>query len=204
MRKNCRDFGVPLFDLGEVRAGHRSRHRPRARPVAARHDDRLRRQPHCDPRRVRRAGLRHRHQRSRARAGDAMPVAGAAEDDGSPRRRQARSRASPPRTSFSASSGASRTDGGTGHVIEYRGTAIEALSMEERMTVCNMSIEGGARAGMIARRSQDRRLPARPPISAERCGIRSARRAMADATHRRGREVRSQHQLRRRRHSPRK
>ncbi len=42
------------------------------------------------------------------------------------------------------------TDGGTGYVIEYRGSAIEALSMEERMTVCNMSIEGGARAGMIA------------------------------------------------------
>jgi len=40
--------------------------------------------------------------------------------------------------------------GGTGHVIEYRGTAIEALSMEERMTICNMSIEAGARAGMIA------------------------------------------------------
>ena len=40
--------------------------------------------------------------------------------------------------------------GGTGHVIEYRGTAIEALSMEERMTVCNMSIEAGARAGLIA------------------------------------------------------
>jgi len=40
--------------------------------------------------------------------------------------------------------------GGTGHVIEYRGPAIEALSMEERMTVCNMSIEAGARAGMIA------------------------------------------------------
>lgn len=40
--------------------------------------------------------------------------------------------------------------GGTGHVIEYRGAAIEALSMDERMTVCNMSIEGGARAGMIA------------------------------------------------------
>jgi len=41
-------------------------------------------------------------------------------------------------------------DGGTGHVIEYRGKAIEALSMEERMTVCNMSIEAGARAGLIA------------------------------------------------------
>ncbi len=42
------------------------------------------------------------------------------------------------------------TAGGTGHVIEYRGSAIEALSMEGRMTVCNMSIEAGARAGMIA------------------------------------------------------
>jgi 3-isopropylmalate/(R)-2-methylmalate dehydratase large subunit len=42
------------------------------------------------------------------------------------------------------------TAGGTGHVIEYAGEAIRALSMEGRMTVCNMSIEGGARAGMIA------------------------------------------------------
>jgi 3-isopropylmalate/(R)-2-methylmalate dehydratase large subunit len=40
--------------------------------------------------------------------------------------------------------------GGTGHVLEYRGAAIDALSMEQRMTVCNMSIEAGARAGMIA------------------------------------------------------
>jgi 3-isopropylmalate/(R)-2-methylmalate dehydratase large subunit len=40
--------------------------------------------------------------------------------------------------------------GGTGYVFEYRGEAIRALSMEERMTICNMSIEGGARAGMIA------------------------------------------------------
>ncbi len=42
------------------------------------------------------------------------------------------------------------TAGGTGHVIEYAGEAIEALSMEGRMTVCNMSIEAGARAGLIA------------------------------------------------------
>jgi 3-isopropylmalate/(R)-2-methylmalate dehydratase large subunit len=42
------------------------------------------------------------------------------------------------------------TSGGVGHVIEYRGSAIEALSMEGRMTICNMSIEGGARAGMVA------------------------------------------------------
>ena len=40
--------------------------------------------------------------------------------------------------------------GGNGHVIEYRGAAIRALSMDERMTVCNMTIEAGARAGMIA------------------------------------------------------
>ena len=42
------------------------------------------------------------------------------------------------------------TAGGTGYVIEYAGEAIEILSMEGRMTVCNMSIEGGARAGLIA------------------------------------------------------
>ncbi|MEO8977043.1 MAG: 3-isopropylmalate dehydratase large subunit [Casimicrobiaceae bacterium] len=41
-------------------------------------------------------------------------------------------------------------NGGTGHVLEFRGSTIEALSMEERMTVCNMSIEAGARAGLIA------------------------------------------------------
>jgi len=42
------------------------------------------------------------------------------------------------------------TDGAAGHVVEYAGPAIEALSMEGRMTVCNMTIEGGGRAGMIA------------------------------------------------------
>jgi 3-isopropylmalate/(R)-2-methylmalate dehydratase large subunit len=42
------------------------------------------------------------------------------------------------------------TGGGTGHVIEFAGDAIMALSMEGRMTVCNMTIEGGARAGLIA------------------------------------------------------
>ena len=41
-------------------------------------------------------------------------------------------------------------DGGTGHVFEFVGTTIASLSMDERMTICNMSIEGGARAGMVA------------------------------------------------------
>jgi 3-isopropylmalate/(R)-2-methylmalate dehydratase large subunit len=42
------------------------------------------------------------------------------------------------------------TDGGNGHVVEYRGSTIRGLSMEGRMTICNMSIEAGARAGLIA------------------------------------------------------
>ena len=42
------------------------------------------------------------------------------------------------------------TSGGTGYVIEYAGEAIEALSMEQRMTLCNLTIEGGARAGLVA------------------------------------------------------
>ena len=46
--------------------------------------------------------------------------------------------------------GAIGTAGGTGHVVEYAGEAIRAMSMEARMTVCNMTIEAGARAGMIA------------------------------------------------------
>ena len=46
--------------------------------------------------------------------------------------------------------GKTGTAGGTGHVIEYAGSVIEGLSMEGRMTVCNMAIEGGARAGLIA------------------------------------------------------
>ncbi|HET6629143.1 MAG TPA: 3-isopropylmalate dehydratase large subunit [Woeseiaceae bacterium] len=46
--------------------------------------------------------------------------------------------------------GALGMDGGTGHVIEYRGAAIRALDMEARMTLCNMSIEAGARAGLVA------------------------------------------------------
>jgi 3-isopropylmalate/(R)-2-methylmalate dehydratase large subunit len=62
------------------------------------------------------------------------------------------------------------TAGGTGHVIEYAGEAIRALSMEGRMTVCNMSIEGGARAGMIA------------PDETTYAYIRDRRQAPKDAT----------------------
>ncbi len=114
------------------------------------HDDRLRRQPHLHPRRVRRAGVRHRHQRGRARARHADAAADA-------RSRRWRS----PSTGDLAEGVTAKdivlaviakigTAGGQGYVIEFRGSTIRALSMEARMTVCNMSIEAGARAGMIA------------------------------------------------------
>ncbi len=64
-------------------------------------------------------------------------------------------------------------DGAVGHVVEYAGPAIESLSMEGRMTVCNMTIEGGGRAGMIAPDEEtfawfERARPARPAAPAGR------------------------------------
>ena len=59
------------------------------------------------------------------------------------------------------------TAGGTGHVIEFAGEAIRALSMEGRMTVCNMTIEGGARAGLIAPDENDLRVRQGPPARAK-------------------------------------
>ena len=77
-----------------------------------------------------------------------------------------------------------------GHVIEYRGAAIRALSMEGRMTMCNMSIEAGARAGHGRPRRHDLRLPRRasPRRRAARCG--SGPRRLAEPRHRRGRGLR--------------
>src|SRR6266550_3235190 len=102
-------------------AGNRARDRPRAGPHPAGHGDRVRRLAHGYARRLRGARPGDRHQRGRARARDPVPRVVEARDHGA-----------------------------TGYVIEYTGEAIRALSMEERMTVCNMSIEAGARAGMIA------------------------------------------------------
>ena len=123
---------------------------PGAGPHAARHDDRVRRQPHRHPRRVRRARLRHRHQRGRARAGHPDAAAGAAEVDGG----RASTASCPPGVTAKdvilAVIGEIGTGGGIGHVIEYRGSTIRGLSMEGRMTVCNMSIEAGAQAGLVA------------------------------------------------------
>ena len=59
------------------------------------------------------------------------------------------------------------TAGGTGYVIEYAGSAIRALSMEGRMTLCNLTIEGGARAGLVAPGRDHLRLPEGPARRAQ-------------------------------------
>ena len=74
--------------------------------------------------------------------------------------------------------------GATGHVVEYAGAAVEGLSMEGRMTVCNMTIEGGGRAGMVAPGRHDVRLArrARASRSTRRgasCAPTTARRSTA-------------------------
>ncbi len=78
--------------------------------------------------------------------------------------------------------------GMTGHAVEYAGPAIEALSMEGRMTVCNMTIEGGGRAGMIAPDEttfawfRDQERPGAPSGGRARCGDRPLARAAAATT----------------------
>ena len=149
LERNCREAGIRLLDLDSGVAGHRPRHRPGAGADAAGHDDRLRRQPHLDARRVRRRRVRHRHVAGARRARVAVPGDGAAEGPAH-RGQRARSRA-----------GVYAKDvileiirrlgvkGGVGYAYEYAGDTIERMSMDERMTICNMSIEGGARVGYV-------------------------------------------------------
>ena len=98
LERNCREFGIRLFGLGERRPGHRARHRPRARPDPAGHDDRVRRQPHVDARRVRRGRVRHRHLAGARRARVAVPGDGAAARCAASRSTAALRPASTPRT----------------------------------------------------------------------------------------------------------
>ena len=81
------------------------------------------------------------------------------------------------------------TGGGTGHVIEYTGEVIRDMSMEGRMTVCNMAIEAGARAGLVAPDAQDIRLCAGPPACAQGRGLGRSAGMVADAADRCRRRV---------------
>ena len=176
---NCAEFGVELLALRHAQRGIVHVIGPELGLTPARADDRLRRQPHQHARRARRARLRHRHHRGRPRARHAVPAAAQAAD-ASRSTSAARCAAGVTAKDLilahhrrrSASTAAPAT------CIEYRGAAIRALDMEERMTVCNMSIEAGARAGMIAPGRDHLRVPrgpaARPAGRGLGAGARSA------------------------------
>ena len=99
LERNCRDFGIRFAGPGRRPPGDRARDRSGARAHAAGHDDRVRRQPHVDARRVRRGGVRHRHVAGPRRARLAVPGDGAAEGAAHPRHRHAARRRRTPRTS---------------------------------------------------------------------------------------------------------
>ena len=149
--KNISEFGVGrLLPVPDQAPGHRARDRARAGRHAAGHDRGLRRLAHLHPRRLRRAGARHRHQRGRARDGDADPAGQEGEEHAGEGRGQARRAACTAKDIVLAIIGRIGTAGGTGYTIEFAGSAIRARQMEGRMTVCNMAIEAGARAGLVA------------------------------------------------------
>ena len=87
------------------------------------------------------------------------------------------------------------TGGAAGHAVEFAGPAIEALSMEGRMTICNMTIEGGGRAGMIAPDDTTFEWLARPPAAP--ADLDAAVEQWRAAAHRRGRDVRQRDRDRR-------
>ena len=89
------------------------------------------------------------------------------------------------------------TNGAAGHAVEYAGEVIEGLSMEERMTICNMTIEGGGRAGMIAPDQTTFDWVRRPPGRAR--GLRGGADVLAHAEDRRGRDLRPRDHRRRER-----
>ena len=105
------------------------------------------------------------------------PAPARPEDLRGPRRRPARARASAAKDIILALIARIGVGGGTGHVFEYRGDAIRALTMEQRMTICNMSIEGGARAGPDRPGRHDLRVRQRP--AARAAGRRLGRRGRA-------------------------
>ena len=82
------------------------------------------------------------------------------------------------------------TGGGQGYVLEFRGSAIRALSMEGRMTICNMSIEAGARAGMVAPDETTFAYVEGQAACSAGSGLGGCRRLLAHPSHRRGRRLR--------------
>ena len=162
LERNCAEFGVPLYSLGSEHQGIVHVIGPELGRHPARDDDRLRRLPHRDPRGVRGAGVRDRDQRGRARAGHPDAGPGQAQVDADPLRRASSASASAPRTWSWPRSGRWASPAASATRSSTPGPAIETLSMEGRMTVCNMTIEGGGRAGHGRPRRHHLRVGDRP------------------------------------------
>ncbi len=150
LERNCLEFGIPVYSLGSAHQGIVHVIGPELGLTQPGMTIVCGDSPYRDPRRLRSARLRHRHERGRD--GPRHPVPAAAP---TPKTYEVRvdGRLRPGVTAkdvILALIARIGIGGGTGHVFEYTGEAIRALSMEERMTICNMSIEGGARAGLIA------------------------------------------------------
>ena len=92
------------------------------------------------------------------------------------------------------------TAGGTGHVFEYAGSTFRDMSMEGRMTVCNMSIEAGARAGLVAPDEKTIAYVMGRPYAPKGCRMGASGRLLAHAPVRSGRQIRQRGASRRRRH----
>ena len=194
LERNCEEFGIPVYSLGSEHQGIVHVIGPELGRHPARHDDRLRRLAHRHPRRVRGARVRDRHERGRARARDPVPRAGQAASRCGSATAATLGFGVTAKDLILATIGQMGVDGAVGHVVEYAGPAIEALSMEGRMTVCNMTIEGGGRAGMIAPDETTFEWVLGRPGGADRGPRRVARRCSTDD----GRELRHGDRRRRR------
>ena len=116
LRANAAEFGIINYPMGSAGQGIVHVIGPGAGLHPAGHDHRVRRLPHLHPRRLRRAGLRHRHLRGRARARHPDPAPGTGPGPWRSTSTASCARASPPRTSSWRSSGGSAPRGGIGHI----------------------------------------------------------------------------------------
>ena len=149
LAENTRKFGIVHFALDDPRQGIVHVVGPEQGITQPGDGAGLRRFAHIHARRAGCPGFRPRLERHPARSRDAGDLAAALEDDAHHCRGglPAGVTAKDVILAIIARIGA---NGAAGHVIEYAGSTVRAMSIEERLTVCNMSIEAGARAGMVA------------------------------------------------------
>ena len=175
MDENAAEFRLPHIGWSHRDQGIAHVIGTRARHFAAGHADHLQRLAHRDPWRLRRAccadrrrqpappcgrdadGLAERPKTFRITIDGALPEAVTAKDI------------------ILSIINAIGAGGATGYAVEYAGSTIRSLSMEGRLTVCNMSIEAGARIGMIAPDDTTYAIPQRPALCAEGRGLGPAR-----------------------------